>query len=261
MSSPTLQIPSSIPPGRQVRNEPHAAVVLACMEGKYSRFISRVMHHLGHGDRYLDVRSAGASFSFYFQELKTRPTCACLLHHAQTLDSIEKGILANLDAATSFSEKPTLYIIDHQDCEIFKSFTASKGKNCLSYPLQTSASQASKDRELRIHAEALIAAKTSLSKRKGMTEVIVGVVDQAGAYGIYDEIKNSWSVRVLAETFDERALFARRGTTSNCTSHVPCPPLPTSTTACAKGFPPTPPMAPACAPRLVPKIFSEMVTI
>jgi hypothetical protein len=232
------------------------------MEGKYSRLISRIMHHLGHGDNYSDVRSAGASFSFYVQELKTRTTCACLLHHAQTLDLIEKGILANLDAATGVSQKPTMYIIDHQDCEFFKSFTASKGNKCRPYPLQSSTSQASKDRELCIHAEALVAAKASLSKREGLTEeVIVGVVDKAGAYGMYDERKNSWSVSVPAETFDERALFSRRGTTPIHADHAPRPPQPSSTTFCPKGFPPTPPMAPMCVPRVASEISAEIMTI
>ena len=240
MSRHIVEVPSSTLPGQQVRDEPPTAVVLACMDGKYSRFVSRVMRHLGHGDKYLDIRSAGASFSFYFQEIQKRPGCACLSHHVSTFDSVEKGISANLDAAIRVTPKPTMYIIDHQDCETFKSFTTSNGKNCLFYPSQSTTSRAAKDRELRIHAEALVTARATLSKREGLEEIVVGVVDRAGAYGIYDESKNSWSVRVPEETFDERALFARRGTTSNCTSHVSCPPLPTATTSCAKGFPPTP---------------------
>jgi hypothetical protein len=177
------------------------------------------------------------------------------------MDSLGKGVSANLDAATSLSPQSTLYIIDHQDCETFKTFTTGNGTSCLSHPLQPTASKNSKDRELQIHAEALVAAKEALSKRTGLTEIIVGVVDQAGAYGIYDEKKNAWSVRVPAELFDERALFAKHGKTSNSMRRAPCrPPLP-SKTFCVGGFPPTPPMAPACSPRLATKLFSEMATI
>jgi len=262
MSKPTAQSPASTHPAQRARDEEKLAVsVLGCIDCRSEKSIARIMHHLGHGENYIDIRSAGAAFSFYFQELKKRPECTCILHHAPIVETIAKGISANLDAARHLPVQPKLYIVDHQDCAAFKAFTTSKGTSCLSYPICPTVSQTSKDLELRIHSEALVAAKEALRKRQGLMEIVLGVVDRAGAYGVYDEQEKSWSIKVLPETFDARALFAERGATSNSTRHAPCRSMPPTKSFCVGGFPPTPPMAPAYSPRLLPNMFTEMVAI
>jgi carbonic anhydrase len=235
--------------------------VLACIDYRYTKFLDRVMRRLGHASNYFDVRCAGASFPLYFQDHQRRPECSCLDEHAQTIDVLAKGAIANLRTAANLVSHSMLYIIDHQDCGAFKAFMDRGGRECLAYPPQPSASQASKEHELSIHRDALMAAKVILSKESMWADIVVGVVDRAGAYGIYDETSDAWYISVPAIAFDAKALFSKNCAISKPTRPLHCHHRGPHASCHVEKFPPTPPMAPACSPRPVPKMYSEMALI
>ena len=91
-----------------------------------------------------------------------------------------------------------------------KALATDESRMPFPYPAATSASQHAKNLELDIHADALMAAKARLSSRT-KAEFHLGVLDDAGAYGLLDAETGEWKVVVPAEIYDARALFTKVG--------------------------------------------------
>ena len=261
MSAMRINASTSVHAPRSAPEDAPIVSVLACIDFRYSKYLTRVMKNLGHASSYFEIKAAGASFPFYYDYLETRDECQCVKQHEKTIGAIAAGALANLDTALNFITQSTLYIIDHQDCAAFKAYTACTGKSCINYPSQPSSSQESKDRELYIHAEALVGAKSVLSKSVRYTVIILGIIDQAGAFGVYDENTKLWSVQVSGESFDPHALFSKNNVNLGSMCHIRCPLTVGRCQSFFGGFPPTPPMAPMCSPRIIPRLFSEMAIL
>lgn len=248
MSAEALGVTGKAP--RRLHRRGHAAAfLLACADCRHPDHVARAMRGLGFEANYFDARAAGGALPLCVEQLRSRDD---VLHGlVEPLDaapaSVEAAILAQLDASKRFLPRHRkICLMHHQDCAAFKAFAGG-----LEYPARPSPLRSAKALELSIHAEALIAAKARLAERVHAGDVLLGVLDAAGACGLLDEATREWTVVVPAAVYDSNALFTPADDDVKAAPQALRPPaapgLPPQVPA---PFPPSPPLAPASSPRL-----------
>ena len=247
MSMQFLRATASAPKNRLKRWN-SGACLLTCAVCQQGTRVARIMQALGFGTNYIDIRTAGATLPL-FEKNSMEPFSS----------ETEEKILEQLHVAQKLRPRRSMYLVNHQDCRAFKVMMTREG-GAIAYPMQPSTSQHMKDLELSIHAEALLAAKARLSQRVD-GEIHLGVLDDAGAYGLLDEKTGEWQVVVPAEFYDARALFTKAEDDLKGTPQLPCELTHLNLSKTGALFPISPPLAPLSSPRIGTTFYLEVAAM